>query len=173
MSYTRAHKISFYCLFWKTCHYLIFFEHFSQNRVPSIHGMEHDGTIFPVSCDWHACLTKFDSYLAVLQAEVGRHSTSDREWEVYRFRLDETRGFPSSSNRAKLDIVDKVRRTLMGWWVIPTRVDNMLNIYISPCNVFGYRLSLCLHEVLIIVFVMWFMYKFLVFNILVLEFSSL
>ncbi|KVI06928.1 hypothetical protein Ccrd_014713 [Cynara cardunculus var. scolymus] len=49
------------------------------------------------------------------RAEVGRHSTSDREWEVYRFRLDETRGVPSTSNRAKLDIVDKVRRTLMGW----------------------------------------------------------
>nr|GEW23012.1 ACT domain-containing protein [Tanacetum cinerariifolium] len=54
--------------------------------------------------------------ICIFSAEVGRHSTSDREWEVYRFRLDETRGFPSSSNQAKLDIVDKVRRTLMGWF---------------------------------------------------------
>lgn len=53
--------------------------------------------------------------ICIFSAEVGRHSTLDREWEVYRFRLDETRGFPSSSTRAKLDIVDKVRRTLMGW----------------------------------------------------------
>ncbi|XP_024970562.1 ACT domain-containing protein ACR9-like [Cynara cardunculus var. scolymus] len=53
--------------------------------------------------------------ICIFSAEVGRHSTSDREWEVYRFRLDETRGVPSTSNRAKLDIVDKVRRTLMGW----------------------------------------------------------
>ncbi|KAF5766951.1 putative ACT domain-containing protein ACR1-12 [Helianthus annuus] len=53
--------------------------------------------------------------ICIFFAEVGRHSTSDREWEVYKFRLDETRGFPLTSNRAKRDIVDKVRRTLMGW----------------------------------------------------------
>ncbi|XP_076890229.1 ACT domain-containing protein ACR9-like [Bidens hawaiensis] len=53
--------------------------------------------------------------ICIFSAEVGRHSTSDREWEVYRFRLDETRGHPLTSNRAKLDIVDKVRGTLMGW----------------------------------------------------------
>lgn len=53
--------------------------------------------------------------ICIFSAEVGRHSTGDREWEVYRFRLDETRGFALTSNRAKMDIVDKVRRTLMGW----------------------------------------------------------
>ncbi|XP_071707817.1 ACT domain-containing protein ACR9-like [Rutidosis leptorrhynchoides] len=53
--------------------------------------------------------------ICVFSAEIGRHSTSQRQWEVYRFLLDETSGFPLSSNRAKSDIVDKVRRTLMGW----------------------------------------------------------
>nr|XP_043614978.1 ACT domain-containing protein ACR9-like [Erigeron canadensis] len=53
--------------------------------------------------------------ICIFSAEVGRHSTSDREWEVYRFLLDETRGLSSTSNRSKQDIVDKVRRTLMGW----------------------------------------------------------
>ncbi|XP_071710741.1 ACT domain-containing protein ACR9-like [Rutidosis leptorrhynchoides] len=53
--------------------------------------------------------------ICIFSAEVGRHSTSDREWEVYRFRLDETRGSSSTSKYAKLDIVDKVRSTLMGW----------------------------------------------------------
>ncbi|KAI3508602.1 hypothetical protein L1887_23611 [Cichorium endivia] len=53
--------------------------------------------------------------ICIFSAEVGRHSTADREWEVYRFRLDETRGFALTSKQAKMDIVDKVRRTLMGW----------------------------------------------------------
>nr|XP_043632443.1 ACT domain-containing protein ACR9-like [Erigeron canadensis] len=53
--------------------------------------------------------------ICVFSAEIGRHSTSDRQWEVYRFLLDETQGFPSTHNQPKRDIVDKVRRTLMGW----------------------------------------------------------
>ncbi|KAI7732449.1 hypothetical protein M8C21_003728 [Ambrosia artemisiifolia] len=53
--------------------------------------------------------------ICIFSAEVGRHSTSDREWEVYKFRMDETRGIPLTSNRTMQDIVDKVRRTLMGW----------------------------------------------------------
>ncbi|XP_024968332.1 ACT domain-containing protein ACR9-like [Cynara cardunculus var. scolymus] len=53
--------------------------------------------------------------ICVFSAEIGRHSTPLRQWEVYRFLLDESRGFPLTSNRAKRDIVDKVRRTLMGW----------------------------------------------------------
>ncbi|GJT89557.1 ACT domain-containing protein ACR9-like protein [Tanacetum coccineum] len=52
--------------------------------------------------------------ICVFSAEIGRHSTSDRQWEVYRFLLDESRGFPLTNNRAKRDIVDKVKRTLMG-----------------------------------------------------------
>ncbi|KAL7611562.1 ACT domain-containing protein ACR9 [Lactuca sativa] len=51
--------------------------------------------------------------ICVFSAEIGRHSSSRRQWEVYRFLLDESRG---SSNRAKRDdVVEKVRRTLMGW----------------------------------------------------------
>ncbi|GFZ14891.1 ACT domain-containing protein [Actinidia rufa] len=42
-------------------------------------------------------------------------STSDREWEVYRFLLDESREFPLASSRARSEIVDRVRSTLMGW----------------------------------------------------------
>ncbi|KAK9062977.1 hypothetical protein SSX86_016847 [Deinandra increscens subsp. villosa] len=53
--------------------------------------------------------------ICVFSAEIGRHTTSDREWEVYRFLLDESRGSPLTSNRAKRDIVDEVSRTLMGW----------------------------------------------------------
>ncbi|KAK3037801.1 hypothetical protein RJ639_031842 [Escallonia herrerae] len=53
--------------------------------------------------------------ICVFSAEIGRHSTSDRQWEVYKFRLDESREFPLTSNRAKSEIVDRVRKTLMGW----------------------------------------------------------
>ncbi|KAL4556863.1 hypothetical protein LXL04_035028 [Taraxacum kok-saghyz] len=55
--------------------------------------------------------------ICIFSAEVGRHSTEGREWEVYRFRLDESRsrGFALTSTQGKMDIVDKVRRTLMGW----------------------------------------------------------
>ncbi|GKE25623.1 ACT domain-containing protein ACR9-like protein, partial [Tanacetum coccineum] len=53
--------------------------------------------------------------ICIFSAEIGRHSTSDRKWEVYRFLLDESRGFPLTNNRAKRDIVDKARRTLMRW----------------------------------------------------------
>ncbi|KAL6980505.1 ACT domain-containing protein acr9, partial [Sarracenia purpurea var. burkii] len=53
--------------------------------------------------------------MCVFLAEIGRHSTSDREWEVYRFLLDESREFPLASSRARRKIVDRVRRTLMGW----------------------------------------------------------
>lgn len=53
--------------------------------------------------------------ICVFSAEIGRHSTKDREWEVYRFLLDESRDFPLASSRARNEIVDRVRRTLMGW----------------------------------------------------------
>ncbi|KAI3705147.1 hypothetical protein L1987_75380 [Smallanthus sonchifolius] len=53
--------------------------------------------------------------ICVFSAEIGRHSTLNRQWEVYRFLLDESPGSPLTSNRAKHDIVDEVHRTLMGW----------------------------------------------------------
>lgn len=51
----------------------------------------------------------------IFSAEVVRHSTQERQWEVYRFLLDESRDFPLNSSKARSQIVDKVRRTLMGW----------------------------------------------------------
>ncbi|XP_068668173.1 ACT domain-containing protein ACR9-like isoform X2 [Aristolochia californica] len=53
--------------------------------------------------------------ICIFSAEIGRHSTSDRQWEVYRFLLDDTCEFPLSNPRARNQIVDRVRRTLMGW----------------------------------------------------------
>ncbi|CAH9104106.1 unnamed protein product [Cuscuta epithymum] len=53
--------------------------------------------------------------ICVFSAEIGRHSTSDREWEVYRFLLDDSPKFPFDSKRAQSEIVDGVKRTLMGW----------------------------------------------------------
>ncbi|KAL3523794.1 hypothetical protein ACH5RR_016628 [Cinchona calisaya] len=35
-----------------------------------------------------------------LLAEIDRHSTSDRQWEVYRFLLEESRDFPLASRQA-------------------------------------------------------------------------
>ncbi|KAB1216305.1 Bifunctional uridylyltransferase/uridylyl-removing enzyme [Morella rubra] len=53
--------------------------------------------------------------ICIFSAEIGRHLTSDREWEVYRFLLDEKCNFQLSNMVARNQIVDKVRRTLMGW----------------------------------------------------------
>ncbi|XP_020223376.1 ACT domain-containing protein ACR9 [Cajanus cajan] len=53
--------------------------------------------------------------ICVFSAEVGRHSTSEREWEVYRFLLDENCEFQLTGGTARNKIVNKVRRTLMGW----------------------------------------------------------
>ncbi|XP_022764539.1 ACT domain-containing protein ACR9-like [Durio zibethinus] len=53
--------------------------------------------------------------ICIFSAEIGRHSTSDRQWEVYRFLLDDSREFPLASSQARNQIVDRVRRILMGW----------------------------------------------------------
>lgn len=53
--------------------------------------------------------------ICIFLAEIGRHSTCDRQWEVYRFLLDDSHEFPLTSCRARNQLVDKVRRTLMGW----------------------------------------------------------
>ncbi|KAL5992034.1 ACT domain-containing protein acr9 [Asimina triloba] len=57
----------------------------------------------------------FSVSIQYADAEIGRYSTPDRQWEVYRFLLDETREFPLANPRARTQIVDRVRRTLMGW----------------------------------------------------------
>ncbi|KAI4358045.1 hypothetical protein L6164_001954 [Bauhinia variegata] len=55
------------------------------------------------------------SGIFIFSAEILRHSTQDRQWEVYRFLLDESHEFPLASSAARSQIVNKVRRTLMGW----------------------------------------------------------
>ncbi|KAL0390441.1 UNVERIFIED_CONTAM: ACT domain-containing protein ACR9 [Sesamum calycinum] len=53
--------------------------------------------------------------ICIFLAEIGRHSAADREWEIYRFLLDENCNFQLSSKVVRNQIVDKVRRALMGW----------------------------------------------------------
>lgn len=53
--------------------------------------------------------------ICIFSAEIGRHSTSDRQWEVYRFLLDDSREFPLASSQARNQIVNRVRKILMGW----------------------------------------------------------
>ncbi|XXG75127.1 hypothetical protein AAC387_Pa07g3707 [Persea americana] len=53
--------------------------------------------------------------ICIFLAEIGRHSMADREWEVYRFLLDDTREFPLANSEARSRIIDTVRRKLMGW----------------------------------------------------------
>ncbi|WCJ19569.1 ACT domain-containing protein [Euphorbia peplus] len=53
--------------------------------------------------------------ICIFLAEIARHSTGDRQWEVYRFLLDENCELPLASCEARKQIVERVRRTLMGW----------------------------------------------------------
>ncbi|KAJ3699411.1 hypothetical protein LUZ61_003116 [Rhynchospora tenuis] len=54
--------------------------------------------------------------ICIFSAEIGRQTASERQWEVYRFLLDESREFPLSNCKANRNqVVDRVRRSLMGW----------------------------------------------------------
>ncbi|KAJ6767994.1 ACT DOMAIN-CONTAINING PROTEIN ACR4-RELATED [Salix koriyanagi] len=53
--------------------------------------------------------------ICIFSAEIARHSTQDRQWEVYRFLLDENCDVPFASVQARNQIVGRIRRTLMGW----------------------------------------------------------
>uniref|UniRef100_A0A803KS14 ACT domain-containing protein ACR n=1 Tax=Chenopodium quinoa TaxID=63459 RepID=A0A803KS14_CHEQI len=53
--------------------------------------------------------------ICIFSAEIGRYSASDREWEVYRFLLDENCEYQLLTTNARNQIVDRVRRLLMGW----------------------------------------------------------
>ncbi|KAK3442160.1 hypothetical protein EUGRSUZ_B02387 [Eucalyptus grandis] len=53
--------------------------------------------------------------ICIFSAEIGRHFASDREWEVYKFLLEASGEFQFTNAMAKNQIVDRVRRTLMGW----------------------------------------------------------
>ncbi|KAL6624806.1 hypothetical protein ACP70R_032127 [Stipagrostis hirtigluma subsp. patula] len=53
--------------------------------------------------------------ICIFSAEIGRQAASERQWEVYRFLLDDSKEFPlanSLTNRNR--VVDRVRKTLMG-----------------------------------------------------------
>ncbi|CAA7036789.1 unnamed protein product [Microthlaspi erraticum] len=53
--------------------------------------------------------------ICIFSAEIRRYKASDREWEVYRFLLDEKCLFQLGDASARNEIANKVRRTLMGW----------------------------------------------------------
>ncbi|KAK3014375.1 hypothetical protein RJ639_009149 [Escallonia herrerae] len=53
--------------------------------------------------------------ICIFSAEIGRHSTTDREWEIYRFLHDENSECHFSNMVVRNQTVDKVRRALMGW----------------------------------------------------------
>ncbi|CAL9184863.1 unnamed protein product [Musa hybrid cultivar] len=53
--------------------------------------------------------------ICIFSAEIGRHTAFERQWEVYRFLLDDSRELPLGGSQARGEIVDGVRRTLMGW----------------------------------------------------------
>ncbi|KAF3649980.1 ACT domain-containing protein ACR9 [Capsicum annuum] len=53
--------------------------------------------------------------ICIFSAEIGRQCTADHDWEVYRFLLDEDCNIDLSTMVGRNQIVDKVRRTLMGW----------------------------------------------------------
>ncbi|XP_020086392.1 ACT domain-containing protein ACR9-like [Ananas comosus] len=54
--------------------------------------------------------------ICIFSSEIGRQTASERQWEVYRFLLDESREFPLANSCGNGDqVVDRVRRTLMGW----------------------------------------------------------
>lgn len=54
--------------------------------------------------------------ICIFSAEIGRYnSTPDQGWEIYRFLLEENLEFPLWSMVARNQIVDRVRRALMGW----------------------------------------------------------
>ncbi|KAG6527822.1 ACT domain-containing protein ACR9-like [Zingiber officinale] len=53
--------------------------------------------------------------ICIFSAEIGRHTAFERQWEVYRFLLDDSRELQLANSHARSEIVDRVRRTLMGW----------------------------------------------------------
>lgn len=53
--------------------------------------------------------------ICIFSAEIGKQCTADRDWEVYRFLLDDDCNIDMSTTVGRNQIVDKVRRILMGW----------------------------------------------------------
>lgn len=61
------------------------------------------------------CYRLNGSSLCASQAEIGRRTAFERQWEVYRFLLDDSGELQLANSHARSEIVDRVRRTLMGW----------------------------------------------------------
>ncbi|CAA7406317.1 unnamed protein product [Spirodela intermedia] len=53
--------------------------------------------------------------ICIFSAEIGRQSAMGRQWEVYRFLLDEAGEVSMSNDRGRRRVVEAVRSTLMGW----------------------------------------------------------
>ncbi|CAM8967366.1 unnamed protein product [Rhodiola kirilowii] len=53
--------------------------------------------------------------ICIFSADIDRHWSSDCEWEVYRFLLDENCEYELTNVVSRNQIVEKVRRALMGW----------------------------------------------------------
>ncbi|KAK9998560.1 hypothetical protein SO802_018163 [Lithocarpus litseifolius] len=98
----------------KDCNIQIAYGRFSPNSMGY-----HDLDLFIHQKDGKKILDpeKQNALCSRFQAEIGRYSTSesDHEWEVHRFLLDENCRFQLSKMIARNQIVDRVRRTLMGW----------------------------------------------------------
>ncbi|KAG8084575.1 hypothetical protein GUJ93_ZPchr0010g8026 [Zizania palustris] len=53
--------------------------------------------------------------ICIFSAEIGRQLASERQWEVYRFLLDDSKEFPLANSLVNRNrVVDRVRRTLLG-----------------------------------------------------------
>ncbi|KAG8066947.1 hypothetical protein GUJ93_ZPchr0005g15712 [Zizania palustris] len=53
--------------------------------------------------------------ICIFSAEIGRQFASERQWEVYRFLLDDSKEFPLANSLVNRNrVVDRVRRTLLG-----------------------------------------------------------
>uniref|UniRef100_J3M3C1 ACT domain-containing protein ACR n=2 Tax=Oryza brachyantha TaxID=4533 RepID=J3M3C1_ORYBR len=53
--------------------------------------------------------------ICIFSAEIGRQTASERQWEVYRFLLDDSNEFPLANSLVNRNrVVDRVRKTLLG-----------------------------------------------------------
>uniref|UniRef100_A0A0D9WC02 ACT domain-containing protein ACR n=1 Tax=Leersia perrieri TaxID=77586 RepID=A0A0D9WC02_9ORYZ len=53
--------------------------------------------------------------ICIFSAEIGRQTASERQWEVYRFLLDDSNDFPLANSPVNRNcVVDRVRKTLLG-----------------------------------------------------------
>ncbi|XP_042408823.1 ACT domain-containing protein ACR9-like [Zingiber officinale] len=53
--------------------------------------------------------------ICIFSAEIGRHRTSERQWEVYKFLLNDNLEIPLTNRWSRSQIVDRVMKILMGF----------------------------------------------------------